>query len=169
MCTLCFQEIDGILSYFNADGEIDNSEGLKKKGKDWYYLQQNGNLLKSQSVGNLYFDEKGVLVLYDTLFESPMGIQYYDSDGRACVDCVISIDDKLYYFDILGLQDISKGWKKSGEDWYFIDEDGEFVQDNWVGRYYIGPEGIMITNQYIDRFYRAVGRNLYRKGLESGR
>lgn len=131
MCTLCFYEIDGVLNYFNADGEIDNSPGLKKQGADWYYLGEDGELVKSQRMENLYFNAEGVLVLYDSWFESPMGMQYYDADGDSCVNRVMDIEDKLYYFD---------------------------------------SDGILATNQYVDRFY--VGDDgqwgdLYRKGLES--
>lgn len=129
----------GILDTIKAGNSPSNfpiGRSLREVGRikingSYYYILENGEYAKNQLI-----DE-----------------QYYDSDGKACADCVINIDDKLYYFNTLGLQDERQGWKKSEDDWYYIDEDGEFVQDDWVGRYYIGEEGVMLTNQYIDRFY----------------
>lgn len=154
ICKLCFQNIDGVLCYFDKNGKIDNTQGLKKEGVDWYYLKENGQLSKNQQVDSIgYFNEDGKLTLYETLFESPLGIQYYGKDGNAVSETVMDIDNQLFYFDSLGLQDASQGWKQSNADWYYMDKNGSLVRDNWVGLYYIGENGKMLRSQYKDRFY----------------
>ena len=45
------------------------------------------------------------------------------------------------------------GWKQQGSDWYYYDESGNPLQNEWVEQYYyIGEDGKMVRNQYVDRF-----------------
>lgn len=46
------------------------------------------------------------------------------------------------------------GWQQQGSDWYYYDESGNPVQNEWVEQYYyIGEDGKMVRNQYVDRFF----------------
>lgn len=153
-CKMCFCKINGEICYFDEIGEVDNSSGLKKQGPDWYFMGEDGSLCISQEITGIgYFDEEGKLKLYSTIFDSPLGLQYYDEEGKAVFEKVVEVNGILTYFDSLGLRNTSSGWKKSGEDWYYIDKEGEFVTNAWVIYNYLGEDGRMVKNQYVDRYY----------------
>ena len=48
----------------------------------------------------------------------------------------------------------SKGWVQLNNDWYYIEENGEFAINKWHGDYYLGSAGKMETNKWIsDKYY----------------
>ena len=45
-------------------------------------------------------------------------------------------------------------WEKTGEYWRYKDDNGEYVRNHWIGYYYLGQDGIMLTNTYTpDGYY----------------
>jgi len=45
-------------------------------------------------------------------------------------------------------------WLKAGDKWYYQDDNGDLVKNHWVGNYYLGSDGIMLTNTYTpDGYY----------------
>ncbi len=40
-------------------------------------------------------------------------------------------------------------WKKYGEDWYYLDEDGEIATSQEIDEYYVDESGKRVTNQWI--------------------
>ena len=41
---------------------------------------------------------------------------------------------------------IVSGWQQEGEKWYYYDEQGTMLTDTWVENYYVGADGVMLTN-----------------------
>lgn len=41
---------------------------------------------------------------------------------------------------------IVSGWQQEGEKWYYYDEQGTMLTDTWVENYYVGADGVMMTN-----------------------
>lgn len=37
-------------------------------------------------------------------------------------------------------------WEQSGKDWYYKGDNGQYVTNQWVGNYYLGADGKMLTN-----------------------
>lgn len=63
--------------------------------------------------------------------------------------------------DVLAAQ----GWVKSGNTWYFYNQNGTLARNTWAGNYWLGADGKMATNSWVDggRYY--VGSNgLWVKG-----
>lgn len=40
-------------------------------------------------------------------------------------------------------------WKKYGEDWYYLDEDGEITTNTEIDEYYVDASGKRVTNQWV--------------------
>ena len=53
--------------------------------------------------------------------------------------------------DVLAAQ----GWVKSGNTWYFYNQNGTLARNAWVGNYWLGSDGKMVTNAWVDngRYY----------------
>ena len=49
----------------------------------------------------------------------------------------------------------AQGWVKSGNTWYFYNQNGTLVRNAWAGNYWLGSDGRMVTNRYVDggRYY----------------
>ncbi|MBQ7535187.1 MAG: hypothetical protein IJT43_06150 [Stomatobaculum sp.] len=55
-----------------------------------------------------------------------------------------NFDNSKYY---------SSGWQLIDRAWYYFDDDGWMVQDQWVGNYYLGSSGAMLTNAWTPDGY----------------
>ncbi|OON87931.1 hypothetical protein BXO88_01770 [Oribacterium sp. C9] len=45
-------------------------------------------------------------------------------------------------------------WEKDGDKWRYRDYNGDFVRNRWVGPYFLGSDGIMLTDAYTpDGYY----------------
>ena len=65
--------------------------------------------------------------------------------------------------DVLAAQ----GWVKTGNAWYFYNQNGTLARNSWAGNYWLGADGRMVTNAWVDggRYY--VGSNgLWIKGAQ---
>jgi len=61
----------------------------------------------------------------------------------------------------------AQGWVQSGSSWYFYNNQGNVVRNAWQGNYWLGADGKMATNAWVDggRYY--VGSNgLWVKGAQ---
>ena len=68
------------------------------------------------------------------------------------------VDNNRYYVgnDGAWIKDYGNksGWQKEGESWYYY-KNGSAVRNAWVGNYWLGSDGRMVTNRYVDggRYY----------------
>ena len=53
--------------------------------------------------------------------------------------------------DVLAAQ----GWVKTGTSWYFYNQNGTLAKNAWAGNYWLGADGKMVTNAWVDngRYY----------------
>ena len=61
----------------------------------------------------------------------------------------------------------AQGWVKTGNTWYFYNQNGTLARNTWAGNYWLGADGRMATNAWVDggRYY--VGSNgLWVKGAQ---
>ena len=49
----------------------------------------------------------------------------------------------------------AQGWVKSGNTWYFYNQNGTLAKNAWAGNYWLGADGKMVTNAWVDnnRYY----------------
>jgi len=45
------------------------------------------------------------------------------------------------------------GWIANGNSWYYLKSDGTWAVNQWVGNYYLGPQGVMLTNTWTPDGY----------------
>ena len=53
----------------------------------------------------------------------------------------------------------AQGWVKSGNTWYFYNQNGTLVRNAWAGNYWLGADGKMATNAWVDNGRYYVGSN----------
>ena len=117
-------------------------QGWVKSGSDWYYYE-NGTVVKNKWAGNYWLG----------------------SDGRMAVSSWV--DNGRYYVGANGVWDKNAkkeeekkhGWVKSGNDWYYYDATGALSRNKWAGNYWLGSDGRMATNSWVDNGRYYVGSN----------
>ena len=121
-----------------AKKQEEKKQGWVKSGSDWYYFDQNGTLVRNKWAGNYWLG----------------------TDGRMATSSWV--DNGRYYVGSTGLWDKNakkqeekkQGWVKSGNDWYYY-ENGTLARNKWAGNYWLGADGKMATNAWVDngRYY----------------
>ena len=62
----------------------------------------------------------------------------------------------------------AQGWVKNGNAWYFYNKNGVLVKNAWAGSYWLGADGKMVTNAWVDNGRYYVGANgAWVKGAQS--
>ena len=61
----------------------------------------------------------------------------------------------------------AQGWVKTGNAWYFYNQNGTLARNAWAGNYWLGSDGKMVTNAWVDngRYY-VDGNGAWVKGAQ---
>ena len=128
--------VDSNRYYVGNDGawikDYGRKTGWQKEGSTWYYYK-NGTLVRNAWEGNYWLG----------------------SDGRMATNSWV--DSNRYYVgnDGAWIKDYGRsGWQKEGNAWYYY-KNGTLVRNAWEGNYWLGADGRMATNRYVDhgRYY----------------
>ena len=124
-----------------ASNDAQAAQGWVKSGNAWYLYNQNGTLVRNAWAGNYWLG----------------------ADGRMATNAWV--DGGRYYVGsngawIKGAQhqttasETKQGWTKVGNAWYFYNH-GKVVANAWIGNYWLGADGRMVTNAWVDggRYY----------------
>ena len=118
-------------------------QGWVQSGASWYYLDANGSVVRNAWIGNYWLG----------------------TDGRMATSSWV--DNGRYYVGSNGLwvqgakkpAEKKQGWVKSGSDWYYYDDNGTLARNKWAGNYWLGTDGKMATNSWVDNGRYYVGSN----------
>ena len=120
---------------------VEKKQGWVKEGNAWYFYYQ-GQITKNSWVGGYWLG----------------------SDGKMATSSWV--DNRRYYVGANGLWDKNakkqeakaevkkNGWVKEGNTWYYY-ENGTLARNKWAGNYWLGADGKMATNAWVDngRYY----------------
>ena len=120
---------------------VEKKQGWVKEGNAWYFYYQ-GQITRNAWVGSYWLG----------------------SDGKMATSSWV--DNGRYYVGVNGLWDKSakkqevksevkkNGWVKEGNTWYYY-ENGILAHNKWTGNYWLGADGKMATNAWVDngRYY----------------
>ena len=113
--------------YLGADGKYVKNQWIKDGGKD-YFMDANGKAKKNAWQGVYYLGKDGAML---TNTFTPDGY-YVGSDGAYYTNRWIKVDGKYYY----------------------MDANGKTKKNAWQGAYYLGKDGVMLTNAFTpDGYY----------------
>ena len=141
--------VDGGRYYVGADGSWDKNakkpeekkQGWKKEGNSWYYYHE-GQMVKNAWLGSYWLGY----------------------DGKMATNSWV--DNDRYYVGANGVwekdkkkEEKKRGWKKENNVWYYYNEDGSLARNKWAGNYWLGADGKMVTNAWVDNGRYYVGAN----------
>ena len=116
-------------------------QGWVKQANSWYYYEANGALAKNKWIDGLY---------------------WLNSDGKMATNSWV--DNGRYYVGDNGtwIKDAKRtkqGWVKQANSWYYYESNGTLARNKWVGDYWLGTDGKMATNSWVDNGYYYVDAN----------
>ena len=93
------------------------------------------------------------------------GNYWLGSDGKMVTNSWV--DNDRYYVGANGVwekdkkkeEEKKRGWKKENNVWYYYNEDGTLARNKWAGNYWLGSDGKMVTNAWVDNDRYYVGSN----------
>ena len=117
-------------------------QGWVQNGSAWNYYYQ-GNIVRNAWVGSYWLG----------------------TDGKMATNSWV--DNDRYYVGANGVlekdkkkedkkpEEKKRGWKKENNVWYYYNEDGTLARNKWAGNYWLGADGKMVTNAWVDnnRYY----------------
>ena len=130
--------VDGGKYYVGSQGwwekDAVKKTGWSQTGNTWYLYDNQGNLVKNRWSGNYWLGSDGKMVTNSWV---DGGKYYVGADGK-------------WVSDALKPGETRKGWTKAGSTWHFYNDKGNQVKNAWVGNYWIGSDGKMVTNSWVD-------------------
>ena len=132
--------------YQYSNGTYENS-GFKQIDNHTYYFQSNGYVQVGWLLLNndwYMFDSEGVMI---TGWNSSY---YFDENGKMMKN---AFTPDHYYVGDSGAYLTNCWFKHDGKD-YYADNYGHIVKNKWIGSYYLGSDGAMVTNTFTpDGYY----------------
>ena len=130
--------VDGGKYYVGSQGwwekDAVKKTGWTQTGNTWYLYDNEGNIVKNRWSGNYWLGTDGKMVTNSWV---DGGKYYVGADGK-------------WVSDALKPGETRKGWTKAGSTWHFYNDKGNQVKNAWVGNYWIGSDGKMVTNSWVD-------------------
>ena len=117
-------------------------QGWVQSGNAWYYYN-NGSLVVNKWVGNYWLGADGRMV---TNAWVDNGRYYVGANGAWVKDAKRPEEKK-------------QGWVKEANTWFYYNIDGTLARNKWVGNYWLGADGKMVTNAWVDNGRYYVGAN----------
>ena len=130
-----------------ASSDVLAAQGWVKTGNAWYFYNQNGTLARNTWSGNYWLGADGRMV---TNAWVDGGRYYVGSNGLWIKGAQKPAATK---------PEVKKqGWVQNGSSWNYYYQ-GNIVRNAWIGSYWLGADGRMVTNSWVDNGRYYVGAN----------
>ena len=130
-----------------ASNDAQAAQGWVKTGNAWYFYNQKGTLVRNAWAGNYWLGADGKMAT-NTWVDNG---RYYVGANGAWV--------KGAQNQATAANTTKQGWIKEGTTWYYYNTDGTLARNKWAGNYWLGADGRMVTNSWVDNNRYYVGSN----------
>ena len=117
--------------------------GWIQSGSTWYYYNSQGQMVKNAWAGNYWLGSDGKMATNSWVDNN----KYYVGNNGAWVKDAKKSEEK------------KTGWVSNGGTWYYYNAQGQIVKNAWAGNYWLGSDGKMATNSWVDNNKYYVGNN----------
>ena len=126
-----------------AGSDVLAAQGWVKSGNTWYFYNQNGTLARNTWAGNYWLGVDGKMATNSWV---DGGRYYVGSNGLWVKGAQKPTEVK------------KQGWVQNGSAWNYYHQ-GNIVRNAWIGSYWLGADGRMATNSWVDNGRYYVGTN----------
>ena len=128
-----------------AKSEV-KKQGWVQNGSAWNYYYQ-GNIVRNAWIGSYWLGADG-----------RMATSSWVDNGRYYVGANGVLDKTVKKQETPKPEVKKNGWVKEGNAWYFYYQ-GQITRNAWVGSYWLGSDGKMVTSSWVDNGRYYVGAN----------
>ena len=123
----------------NAQKPEEKKQGWVKESNTWYYYNTDETLARNKWVGNYWLGADGRMATNSWVDNN----RYYVGTNGAWIKDARHPEEK------------KQGWVKESNTWYYYNTDGTLARNKWAGNYWLGADGRMSTNSWVDnnRYY----------------
>ena len=123
----------------NAQKPEEKKQGWIKESNTWYYYNTDGTLARNKWVGNYWLGADRRMATNSWVDNN----RYYVGTNGAWIKDARHPEEK------------KQGWVKESNTWYYYNTDGTLARNKWAGNYWLGADGRMSTNSWVDnnRYY----------------
>ena len=140
--------------YLGAANDGSMKTGWQLVNGSWYYMNPgNGDMAANQWIGNYYVGGSGAM-----LTNQWIGNYYVDASGKwipgktkATAQWILNGNRWWYRHADGGYT--RNGWELINGSWYYFDNAGWMLSNQWIGNYYVGGSGAMLTDTWIGDYY----------------
>ena len=172
MKTGFFTDTAGDKYYCDASGAMLGG-GWHKLGNSWYWMHNSGAIAVGWlKQGNTWYYLDPATGAMKTGWYLDGSTWYYSNASGAMQTGWIKLGNTWYYLSGSGA--MKTGWLKEGSTWYYLNPqsgammtgwyldgtiwyysyaNGAMAYKEWIGDYYVGPSGAMLTNAWVDNRY----------------
>ncbi|MGY3816993.1 C39 family peptidase [Gemella taiwanensis] len=131
-----------------ASNDAQAAQGWVKTGNAWYFYNQKGTLVRNAWAGNYWLGADGKMATNAWVDNG----RYYVGANGAWVKGAQSQATATQ--NQVTSNATKQGWVQSGNAWYYYNN-GSLVVNKWAGNYWLGADGRMATNSWVDnnRYY----------------
>ena len=131
-----------------ASSDAQAAQGWVKTGNAWYFYNQKGTLVRNAWAGSYWLGADGKMA---TNAWVDNGRYYVGSNGawvKGARNQATATQNQVTS------NATKQGWVQSGNAWYYYNN-GSLVVNKWAGNYWLGADGRMATNRWVDnnRYY----------------
>ena len=121
---------------------------FNEKEGAWYYLSENGEIVKNTWVGDYYLGQDGKMLSNQWLYDSFYKGWYYLTKSGAYANATWVGD---YYLKQYGkMADAEWIYDPNYQSWYYLNNGGSYARSQWEGSYYLNADGKMATKAWLD-------------------
>jgi len=131
-----------------ASSDAQAAQGWVKTGNAWYFYNQKGTLVRNAWAGSYWLGADGKMA---TNAWVDNGRYYVGANGvwvKGAQNQATATQNQVTS------NATKQGWVQSGNAWYYYNN-GSLVVNKWAGNYWLGADGRMATNRWVDnnRYY----------------
>ena len=121
---------------------------FNEKEGTWYYLSENGEIVKNAWVGDYYLGQDGKMLSNQWLYDSYYKGWYYLTKSGAYANATWVGD---YYLKQYGkMADAEWIYDPNYQSWYYLNNGGSYARSQWEGNYFLNADGKMATKAWVD-------------------
>ena len=125
--------------------------GWTQVGNTWYYYDAKGSQVKNAWIGSYWLGSDGKMATNSWVdggkyFVGNQG--WWVKDAKKTAETTKSTTTTAK----------KSGWVQTGNVWYHYDSKGALTKNAWVGSYWLGSDGKMVTNSWVDGGKYFVGK-----------
>ena len=131
-----------------ASSDAQAAQGWVKTGNAWYFYNQKGTLVRNAWAGSYWLGADGKMATNAWVDND----RYYVGSNGAWVKG--ARNQATATQNQVTSNATKQGWVQSGNAWYYYNN-GSLVVNKWAGNYWLGADGRMATNRWVDnnRYY----------------